>query len=549
MNRTCRPKTGFIANAPTCAEVSGQLAQAKKNFDEFNDFLSKAVEDPHAINEASLLRTQVESSLSELEKKFDVYQLEIRKKLAEEHNFKYVTRFNSHGIAMAQTSDEKWVFVDKKWTAEELKEHVDVSSSQNEYFDDIRFYAPDEVFWVSIREKWALFGPDAIRDSEFYDYLEELEENSLGFSENTAAPFLVTKDDEYFFVTIDGRQLNDVSYKNAQHFREKRAWVTLEHYKGKENVRVLIDDKGSVVVENKDLDDSMSVYGEYGGFRAGRAAVFVSKQDVFGDDFQEYSFVDSHGKMAGKKFSEMGDNERFDSVTHFSVKEEVAFMRHAGTEKWILVDKDLKQVSATEFTTVLNDKVEVFSEGFAVVSRAADGYFTFVDKYGKEPFQEWTPRDEKGAWKEEIDFQDARPFSEGIAWVKRGSWHAINHAGEELFFSSQADSFEEVSDFSEGRAFVKRGSDAGWALINSYGEKLSEELFAEPVKIEQGVMFNRYLGDEAWYLFDAEGKKIGEKGGVYSASVRPVFNDEGVALVTNISEGSYYIDRNGQRIF
>ena len=106
--------------------------------------------------------------------------------------------------------------------------------------------------------------------------------------------------------------------------------------------------------------------------------------------------------------------------------------------KYGFIDKSGKVVIEPQF-----DDAEPFSEGLAQVEK--DGKYGFIDKSGKVVI--------------EPQFDDANPFSEGFAWVEKDDKYFFIDKSGKVVIEPQ---FDGVSDFSEGLALVEKDGKLGY---------------------------------------------------------------------------------------
>lgn len=130
--------------------------------------------------------------------------------------------------------------------------------------------------------------------------------------------------------------------------------------------------------------------------------------------------------------------------------------------------------------------------------------------------------DKKGDIKIEAQFEDARPFSNGLAAVKKdGAWAYINTSGK-VIIEGYLDAFP----FRDGRAVVGVKTDAGkrYRHIDREGLSITGELYSEALPFSEGTAAVRT--GQAWKLLSTDGSVIKsvafEEVGEFSHGLAPV---------------------------
>lgn len=139
-----------------------------------------------------------------------------------------------------------------------------------------------------------------------------------------------------------------------------------------------------------------------------------------------------------------------------------AFVHDDNHEKKFFIDKTGKNAYRKTFTDAHH-----FSDGLAPVSI---GEYDEREGHNKD----WGYINQKGILVIEPKFEDAEPFSEGLAAVKvNKKWGYINNKGQ-LVINAQ---FNYAYKFMDGKARVETGK--GWKLIDKQGKTC--EGFVSPV--------------------------------------------------------------------
>ncbi len=162
------------------------------------------------------------------------------------------------------------------------------------------------------------------------------------------------------------------------------------------------------------------------------------------------------------------------------------------------------------------DRARRFSSGLAWVQRAG----------------RWGVINQQGSLVVNLkhEFDEVREFSSGLAWVQRaGLWGVIDTLGVEVVKLDHA--FDEVEPFSEGLAWVQR---AGlWGVIDTLG--------VEVVKLDHAFdRVERFSKELAWVERDGQWGVINQQG---SLVVDPT---NGYDEVRAFSEGLAWVKRDGQ---
>jgi hypothetical protein len=131
-------------------------------------------------------------------------------------------------------------------------------------------------------------------------------------------------------------------------------------------------------------------------------------------------------------------------------------------------------------------------------------------------------------------FEDAKDFSEGVAFVKLGEkWGMINKEGKIIINPR----FDDVASFSEGLASVKVGEK--WGYIDKKKGVVIQPSFSEAGSFEEGLAYFQPDKSSKWGYIDKTGKVV----------IKPQFDmatsfSEGMAYV-KIGERWGYIDKTG----
>ena len=233
---------------------------------------------------------------------------------------------------------------------------------------------------------------------------------ALEFDEQTAFA-AIEKDGKllYGLLTRDGNWLAQPSWSNVRPFSESLAAVEQNEKWG------FIDRAGKTVIPFS--------YREAGDFHCGRASVRTASA---------FGYIDPDGALAiAAQFDEAGN---FGS--------DMAFVKQ--NDKHYIINKVGEKI-----VTLGAKSGQQYSEGYAVIRENKDTV-RFFNQKRSQVFSA---------------FEDARPFTGGLAAVKKdGLWGFINTAGE-LSIQPQ---FAEAGDFSQGYAAIKDES-GKWGFVNQSG--------------------------------------------------------------------------------
>jgi WG containing repeat len=212
------------------------------------------------------------------------------------------------------------------------------------------------------------------------------------------------------------------------------------------------------------------------------------------------------------------------------------FLTGDSCEKYGFIDKTGKMVIGTNLLSELQAKledngyrcwVEEFHDGFARVDArkgsSRDGYppaTGYFDKSGKLAI---APQ-----------FESARNFSEGVAFVKLGSkWGLINKEGK-IIINPQ---FDESGDFSEGLAQVKIGDK--WGYIDKKGNMVIQPTFNRAGSFESELAYFQPEKNSKWGYIGKTGKVVIEPKFDFPLS----FSEDLAAIAIDDKWG--YIDKQG----
>ena len=287
-------------------------------------------------------------------------------------------------------------------------------------------------------------------------------------------------------------------------------------------------------------------------FSDGRAAVSVKHGDT-----SLVGYINRFGELAiparfaeGLSFSE--------GLAAVQVGGRLTFYgKHGALEggKWGFIDTTGKLVIPTQF-----ESCREFSEGVAMVRDSIKGYF--IDRFGKPVFEvaysaigrfsEGLGRvrdsanrigyvDHKGNVVVPVQFGNAEDFSGGRAWVRQNSWSgapwgAINRTGKLAIDTV----FAEVRPFSEGLAAVKKGK--VWGFIDTTGKFVIEPRFADALGFSEDLapVAPVYL----WGYCDRTGAMV-----IQPLSDLPGAFRHGLAKVWIDEEKLGYIDKTGKFVW
>lgn len=111
------PSSEHQPSSPTdsCLSLKAEHGELEALFKgEFSSAFAKAVESgkPEDFAKVQLLRAKLEEMADALRKKIDPYNIALRRKLAEEYKYDYVSSFSGEGLARVQQGIQ-YFFIDK----------------------------------------------------------------------------------------------------------------------------------------------------------------------------------------------------------------------------------------------------------------------------------------------------------------------------------------------------------------------------------------------------------------------------------------------------
>jgi hypothetical protein len=213
------------------------------------------------------------------------------------------------------------------------------------------------------------------------------------------------------------------------------------------------------------------------------------------------------------------------------------FITGDNCEKSGFIDKTGKMVISNNLIPELEAKLEEDGYRRCSVEEFHDG-FARVDAYKGNSRDGYPPRtgylDKSGKLAIAPQFESARNFSEGVAFVKLGSkWGLINKEGK-IIINPQ---FDESGDFSEGLAKVKIGDK--WGYIDRKGNMVIQPKFNHAGSFESGLAYFESEKNSKWGYIDKTGKVIVEPKFDFPLS----FSEDLAAI--KIDEKWGYIDKQG----
>lgn len=245
--------------------------------------------------------------------------------------------------------------------------------------------------------------------------------------------------------------------------------------------------------------------------------------------------------------------------------------------------------------------VGAFSDGLAAVQLEDQGPLGFIDRHGKmvistqfragygsvdrthfvdglAPVQQSDPDpdspywyygfiDKRGQWAIEPQFREVRPFSQGLAAVRksRHSWSYINPAGEVVLEGKWSDALS----FAEGLAAVETKKDGhdGWEYIDKQGKLAAAPVFgtqrnsSRPDRarsFSEGLGLVYFDGPRQWQYITAtkfgDEAKFTEMKGIHAYATAAPFRGGLARVVPVYRQGdrdgdTVYIDRQGNPIW
>lgn len=271
---------------------------------------------------------------------------------------------------------------------------------------------------------------------------------SKAITELTHIPY--RKGDKWGFVDKNKKIVIEPKYDSVEPFQNGRAIVKINYKYG------LIDESGKEITSVK--------YGTFFNFSDELAFVAEGSVYAFGNKSSFNSgFIDKSGNVVIPLKYENGS----------SFSENLATVKQNG--KWGYIDK-----SGKTFLPFIYDETNFFKDGLAFVSQ--NGEWNLIDKTGTAKFKieckrvwafvdGWALVENKSGSYNFIDkdgkmistknFDDARPFSEGLASVRLGGkWGFIDKSGKQVIPFKYGDS----GSFKEGLAPVI--IDLDWGFID-----------------------------------------------------------------------------------
>lgn len=204
-----------------------------------------------------------------------------------------------------------------------------------------------------------------------------------------------------------------------------------------------------------------------------KEGIFAAKNNSTGYDYYDYT---------GKQLS----TAKYYTVTNFSEGYAVVQLKYNDTAR--LIDKNFKEVKKS---VLLNGYMGQFSEGLARIKKANGLEYGFVDTKGNEIFS--------------IPAVDAGECTEGMIWIKKAYNDIIFVTREGVTINQE--SYEDVRPFSEGLACVKKAGK--WAVINKKGEYVIQPYFDNMSSFSNGVAIGQF--GTLYYLIDKKGKRINDQ--------------------------------------
>lgn len=289
--------------------------------------------------------------------------------------------------------------------------------------------------------------------------------------------YVITKADKYGYCDSTGHLVIPCQYDYAFPFQEGRALINIKE--GDRDHYGFIDQAGDIVIP--------AVYDNAHSFSEGFAAVGMG--DEQGRNIERWGFVDMLGNVAiPLKFRGVGSfhegvSDFTDTFKSTNQGYDMGFIDKSGA---VVIPANFSMYSGTGF----NEGLCAVRKWFGSEERwgAIDKKGTLVvDFISKSPFQ-WNDGlalvwdGHSFGWVDETgkmivgpfsDFEDAKPFSQGLAaFVKNGKWGFLNKTGKVVIDPV----YEYANSFSEGLAAVKLegrygfvGTDGHMVIQPSFG--------------------------------------------------------------------------------
>lgn len=341
------------------------------------------------------LQSRLQADIGELREKLDIYQLSLRRELAEKYGFSYVNMFGENDVAGAMLGplgQNKWIFIDKTG-----RKVVD---------KEFQFIGQFHEGKAIVRNSNQMGYINLALDVFFYD-IDRCFNYSNGFAVVQFKNVLQSSPEKYIFIDHEENLLrmpvtnSIISGSTAISFSDGIAAIQDDaDWK-------IFDTSGKIIREG--LKDVMACQD---------GALQVTNADG------KKTFVDKTGKELFP--------ETFDDTQPFFAG--VAFVQKDGV--WSLINKQGKKVISRTFTAT-----QRYGNGLAPVRTDADWFF--INTKGESVFLQ-----ENG---EPQTFEDVRPFSEARAIASDGGYeYVINLKGEDL----TPDGFTWASDFKAGVSLV-----------------------------------------------------------------------------------------------
>lgn len=190
-----------------------------------------------------------------------------------------------------------------------------------------------------------------------------------------------------------------------------------------------------------------------------------------------YDYYDHTGKQK--------TNKKYYTATNFSEGYAVVQLKYNDTA--LLIDKNFKEIKKTP---LLNGYQGKFSEGLGRIKKANAQEYSFVDIQGNETFS--------------IRAADVGECTEGMIWIKKAQNNIFFVTKEGVTINQET--YEDVKPFSEGLACVKKAGK--WAVINKKGEYVIQPYFDDMSSFSNGVAIGQF--GTLFYLIDKKGNRIDE---------------------------------------
>jgi len=198
----------------TCQQLKQELSLVKTDPESFILSLGKALTIVD-LNTTKQLQSKLVSSIEDLEKLLDPYNINLRRKLAKELQAEFISVFKE-GIAWVE-KDDKYFYIDtqgKEITSDKFDDAGDFSEGI------ARVKKDNKYFYIDTQGKEIT--------SERFVYARD-------FSEGIAR---VKKDNKYFYIDTQGKEITSDKFDDAGDFLGGIAWVE------KDNKLFYIDKKG-----------------------------------------------------------------------------------------------------------------------------------------------------------------------------------------------------------------------------------------------------------------------------------------------------------------